>query len=101
MVNVSQDCYNWNDIPRVLETLRNAGLSIPGDVSVACCADLRWFAHLTPAVTAVDVPMNALAVRALDELLARIDGDASAPAEPVILPMVLRARGSTGPARAR
>lgn len=93
-------CYNWNDIPRVLETVRNAGLSIPGDVSVACCADLRWFAHLTPAVTAVDVPMNALAVRALDELLARIDGDASAPAEPVILPMVLRARGSTGPVRA-
>jgi LacI family transcriptional regulator len=90
-------CYDWNDIPQVLAALNEAGLAVPKAVSVACCADVKWFAHLTPAVTAIEIPMRELAVLAINDLLVRIDGEAQVPAAPRVLPTTLRLRASTGP----
>ncbi|MCK6489531.1 MAG: substrate-binding domain-containing protein, partial [Planctomycetes bacterium] len=88
-------CYDWNDIPKVVGALGEVGLSVPKAVSVACCADVRWFPFLTPAVTAVEIPMRSLALQALDRLLARIDGDADGAPGAVQMPAFLRERAST------
>ncbi|MBN8526522.1 MAG: LacI family DNA-binding transcriptional regulator [Planctomycetes bacterium] len=89
-------CYDWSDAPALVATLQAAGMPVPGRVSVACCSDLHWFDLLTPPLTALDIPVRALAETAADSLLAQIDG-AAAPAAPVLLPTRLRIRGTTGP----
>jgi LacI family transcriptional regulator len=91
-------CYDWNDIPKVVGALGEVGLGVPKAVSVACCADVRWFQFLTPSVTAVEIPMRSLALQALDRLLARIDEDTGAGAETVLQPPLLRERASTAAA---
>lgn len=90
-------CYDWADAPALATTLQAAGMPVPARVSVACCSDLHWFDLLTPAMTALDIPVRALAEAAVDSLLAQIEG-AAAPAAPVLLPARLRIRGTTGPA---
>lgn len=91
-------CYDWNDIPKIVGALGEVGLGVPKAVSVACCADVRWFQFLTPSVTAVEIPMRSLALQALDRLLARIDEDTGAGAETVLQPPLLRERASTAAA---
>lgn len=91
-------CYDWNDIPKLITALGEVGLGVPKAVSVACCADVRWFQFLTPSVTAVEIPMRSLALQALDRLLARIDEDAGAGSETVLQPPLLRERASTAAA---
>lgn len=93
-------CYDWSDVPELLGGLRAAGLAVPADVSVVCCADVRWFAYLAPAVTAVRIPMRELAQRAVDHLLARIEAGDPGPERPLpmVMPVELAVRGSTGPA---
>lgn len=94
-------CYDWNDIPGVCAAFAHAGLVMPRDVSLACCTDVRWFAYLTPAITALEVPIRELAVQAVQALIKRIDGEVTTDEKtvPVILPATLRIRASTGPAR--
>jgi DNA-binding LacI/PurR family transcriptional regulator len=89
-------CYDWADAPALITALQAAGLPVPGRVSVACCCDLHWFNLLTPSLTALDIPIRALAETAVDSLLRRIEGE-DAPVTPVLLPTRLRLRASTGP----
>lgn len=91
-------CYDWSRVAQAHAALRAAGLGMPGQVSLASCSDLHWFAHLDPAVTAVEIPMHELAERAADHLLALLAGDVPAAPATVELPTVLRVRTSTGPA---
>lgn len=92
-------CYDWNDIPRIVGALGEVGLGVPKAVSVACCADVRWFQFLRPSVTAVEIPMRNLALQALDRLLARIDDAADGGADTLVVqPALLRERASTAAA---
>ena len=68
------------------------GLVVPSDLSVASIDDFPWAAAFSPAMTTVRQPIAAMASAALQRLLARIDGDDSAPHTVVMKPeLVVRA----------
>jgi len=82
----------------VLRALHERGLKVPGDISVAGFDDINLSAFTTPALTTVhqdQAGLGAAAVRVLVDLLA---GPESA-TEPVVLPIRLVVRDSTGPPR--
>lgn len=91
-------CQNWWDVAEVLAALRQAGLAVPGRVSVAACHDLSWFSHLSPPITAVAVPLREMAVRATCRLLGIVAGTDGETRLVETLPERLQARASTGPA---
>jgi len=53
----------------VLDGLREAGLSVPGDVSVVAVHDLPLAAHLSPPLTTVSMPLRRLGARGVELLL--------------------------------
>jgi len=68
------------------------GLTVPDDLSVASIDDFPWAAAFSPALTTVRQPIKAMASAALQRLLARIDGDDSAPHTTVLQPeLIVRA----------
>jgi LacI family transcriptional regulator len=81
-----------------IDALREAGLDVPGDVSVVGFNDMDWCDRFDPPLTTVRVPHHELGVRAADLLLERL-ADPAAPARHVVLDTELVVRGSTGPAR--
>ncbi len=82
----------------VLRSLREHGLSCPGDVSVTGYNDIVFAQDLTPPLTTVRVPTHEMGAEAARLLLGSI---ASGEQERVTvrLPVSLIVRGSTGPAR--
>lgn len=53
---------------------REAGLTIPGDMSLIGFHDLPFAAHLTPPLTTVRLPLRAMGARAVELLLGQLDG---------------------------
>lgn len=62
-----------------LKALREAGLSVPEDLSVCGFDNVFPSTLVSPAITTVDVPGYELGLRAVDELLRRIRDPASGP----------------------
>ncbi|MBI1881186.1 MAG: LacI family DNA-binding transcriptional regulator [Chloroflexi bacterium] len=56
----------------MLGALRQEGLRIPDDVSVATFNDTEWLSFLTPPITVVDVAIDEMAQLAVDLLLRRL-----------------------------
>lgn len=52
----------------------NAGIDIPGDVSVMGFDDLKWAANLTPSLTTIYVPSAEIGNAAADFLIDRLKG---------------------------
>ncbi|MFC7220107.1 LacI family DNA-binding transcriptional regulator [Streptomyces polyrhachis] len=76
--------------------LRERGLSVPGDVSVAGFDDLPFSADMLPSLTTVALPLQEAGARAARLAL----GLEAAPAGgAAVLPYELRIRQSTGPRR--
>jgi LacI family transcriptional regulator len=84
----------------VIRAVREAGLEVPQDVSVVGFNDLSTVAPTTPSLTTLHLPLHAMGMAAAERLLAQIQGRTTF-AEPVIMPVTLMARGSTGPAPLR
>ncbi|MBK1783943.1 LacI family DNA-binding transcriptional regulator [Prauserella cavernicola] len=80
-----------------LHTLHEAGLSVPGDLSVIAIHDMPLAGHLVPALTTVRMPLGRLGERAL-ELLAtsNLTDDIT---EVVTEPVDVVVRASTAPPR--
>lgn len=76
-----------------LKACREAGRSVPGDLSLVSFDDHPFFAHFSPGVTAVSQPLEEMGRAAVDMLFQLMDGK-----EPtrraVILPPLLVERGS-------
>jgi LacI family transcriptional regulator len=72
-----------------------AGLAVPGDVSIVGFNDLSVVARMTPRLTTLHVPLHAMGVAAATRILALLAGT-NAAAGPVILPAELVQRESTG-----
>lgn len=82
----------------VYAALADAGLAVPGDVSVIGFDDAPIAAYLRPTLTTVSVPTFDLGRRAIDLLLGTLDDDEVG--EPELLPTRLMLRNSSGrPAR--
>jgi DNA-binding LacI/PurR family transcriptional regulator len=85
----------------VLDTLRRAGVDVPGDISVIGYDDSRLarLAHVNLTTVAQDAQETArLAVEAVVE---RLDGEADTPPRDILLKPRLVVRGTTGPAPQR
>jgi DNA-binding LacI/PurR family transcriptional regulator len=111
-------CYNDLTAIGAVRALRARGLRIPADVSVVGYDDIALSAWVDPPLTTIaqrTSEMGGWAVRRLGELIGRADGAPSGDGSrvgaggdgaegsrgplPVILPVELRVRASTGPAR--
>jgi DNA-binding LacI/PurR family transcriptional regulator len=64
-----------NDITAfgVIEAIKEAGLHVPGDVSVIGFDNIAQCEYLTPKLTSVDVDVNTIAKAALQQLLSIIE----------------------------
>ncbi|MFI6373539.1 LacI family DNA-binding transcriptional regulator [Streptomyces sp. NPDC050546] len=81
-----------------LRAFADAGRAVPGDVSVVGYDDIPAAAYLSPPLTTVRQNFAAVADRAVDVLIALIEGR-PAPAEPADQAVELTIRASTGPIR--
>lgn len=90
----------FNDIAAIgaLRALKDAGLSVPANVSVIGFDDILSAAYASPSLTTIRQPLAAMGRRGAEVLLERISQrEQSFPAEIVMLPELI-ARESTGPA---
>jgi LacI family transcriptional regulator len=93
----------FNDIAAIgaIRALKDAGLSVPGDVSVVGFDDIQSAAYSTPSLTTVRQPLTEMGRRGAQVLLERIaDREKEFPAEIVMNPELV-VRESTGPAPVR
>ena len=90
----------FNDIAAIgaIRALKDAGLSVPGDVSVVGFDDILSAAYSTPSLTTVRQPLLEMGKRGAQVLLDRIaNRENDYPAEIVMAPELV-VRESTGPA---
>jgi LacI family transcriptional regulator len=83
----------------VLSEIAAVGARVPADIAVVGCDDLPFAEYLVPALTTVRVPLAQTGEQAVELLLAAIAGQPDPPG-PVILPVELIVRASTGAATA-
>lgn len=83
-----------------ISAITEAGLRVPQDISVVGFNDLFQATHMMPSLTTMQVPHRAMGVRAAERLLDMVV-DGHMPERPLLLPVTLMARQSTGPAPQR
>jgi DNA-binding LacI/PurR family transcriptional regulator len=91
----------FNDISAIgaIRALKDAGLSVPGDVSVVGFDDILSAAYATPSLTTVRQPLHEMGRRGAQVLLERIaDREKKFTAEIVMSPELV-VRESTGPVK--
>jgi DNA-binding LacI/PurR family transcriptional regulator len=79
----------------LLRALAEAGVDVPGQVSVVGFDDVAEAGYLHPPLTTVHQDFAEVGRRCVDVLVARLAGEA--PAGPVVVPTRLVVRASTGP----
>jgi DNA-binding LacI/PurR family transcriptional regulator len=85
-----------NQLFGVIAALRDAGVRMPGEVSLVSFDEDECLAFLDVPVTSVCMPLAALGAAAVDALIARVEGGATANVL-VRNPMFLVPRGSVAP----
>jgi DNA-binding LacI/PurR family transcriptional regulator len=80
----------------LLRGLAAVGVRVPRDVSVVGFDDIFASDFGTPALTTVAAPLRALGASAVQHLLALIGGAVPRTGGPIVLPVRLVVRGSTG-----
>lgn len=75
--------------------VQHRGLAVPRDVSVMGFDDIELVSHMTPALSTIRQPREAIGRRAAQCLLAMIGGEA--PEGDIVLPTELVLRASTAP----
>ena len=83
-----------------IHAISEASLHIPQDISVVGFNDLFHASHMTPSLTTMQVPHRAMGAHAAERLLDMVV-DGVAPEHPLLLPVTLVERQSTGPAPQR
>ncbi len=91
----------FNDIAAIgaIRALKDAGLSVPGDVSVVGFDDIQSAAYSTPSLTTVRQPLMEMGKRGAQVLLERIANREKEFAAEIVMEPELAIRESTGPAR--
>jgi LacI family transcriptional regulator len=94
-------CFNDNAAIGAIRALKDAGLAVPGDVSVVGFDDIQSAAYSTPSLTTVRQPLLEMGKRGAQILLDRIaNREKEYPSEIVMAPEFV-VRESTGPAPAK
>ena len=87
----------YNDVMAigVIKGMRRAGVQVPDDVSVIGFDNIALAEIVDPGLTTVAAPLRAMGIIGVKNLLAAIGG-ATPNREPIVLPVKLVVRGSTG-----
>jgi DNA-binding LacI/PurR family transcriptional regulator len=94
-------CFNANAAIGTIRARKDAGVSVPGEVSGLGFDDILSAAYSTPSLTTVRQPLTEMGKKGAEVLLARIaDKEKKFPAEIVMQPELV-VRESTGPAKSR
>jgi DNA-binding LacI/PurR family transcriptional regulator len=80
----------------VCKALQDAGVSLPGEVSVVGFDDLRWTKLITPALTTIHQPQVSQGEVVMELLMQKMNIEEEIPGR--VLPPRLVVRDSTGPA---
>jgi LacI family transcriptional regulator len=93
----------FNDIAAIgaIRALKDAGLSVPGDVSVVGFDDIQSAAYSTPSLTTVRQPLLEMGKRGAQILLDRIANSENKYPSEIVMATELVVRESTGPAPER
>jgi LacI family transcriptional regulator len=93
----------FNDIAAIgaIRALKDAGLSVPGDVSVVGFDDIQSAAYSTPSLTTVRQPLLEMGKRGAQILLDRIANRENKYPSEIVMATELVVRESTGPAPER
>ncbi|MGC8787258.1 MAG: LacI family DNA-binding transcriptional regulator [Anaerolineae bacterium] len=83
----------------VLRALANAGLRVPGDISIVGFDDIFLASALVPSLTTVAQPIVELATLATELLISRIRGNNTQPGQRIMLETKLVVRESCAPYR--
>mgnify|MGYP001086816112 CR=1 FL=1 len=90
-------CYNDMTAIGVIAAARQAGLSVPGDMSVVGFDDIPVAARFSPALTTVAQPQRGMGQQAMNMALALIAaGEATAPFSNIVIQGELIVRESSG-----
>jgi LacI family transcriptional regulator len=91
----------FNDISAIgaIRALKDAGLSVPGDVSVVGFDDIQSAAYATPSLTTVRQPLTEMGRRGAQVLLERIGNREKEFPREIVMKPELVIRESTGVAR--
>jgi len=91
----------FNDIAAIgaVRALKDAGLSVPGDVSVVGFDDILSAAYATPSLTTVRQPLSEMGQRGAQVLLERIADQSKTFPTDIVMEPELVIRESTGPAK--
>lgn len=79
----------------MLRAIKDAGLSIPGDIAVAAYDDFEWADLFEPGLTAIAQDVTRMGQEAVDLLMRRIQGD-DGPFEDRVIETALHLRTSCG-----
>ncbi|MGD0629473.1 MAG: LacI family DNA-binding transcriptional regulator [Terracidiphilus sp.] len=90
----------FNDIAAIgaIRALKDAGLTVPGDVSVVGFDDIQSAAYSTPSLTTVRQPLLEMGKRGAEILLERIANRGTEIPSEIVMAPELVVRESTGPA---
>jgi LacI family transcriptional regulator len=93
----------WNDYGAIslIDACEEAGIAVPGDLSVVGFDDIAIAALRRISLTTIAQPLDFQAERAVSMLVDRINGRAPANAQHVTVPVELRVRGSSAPIERR
>jgi len=89
-------CANDEMAAGALETLRNSGRDIPGEVSVIGFDNVRWAHYLYPQLTTVEYPVAAMSRMAAHWVLKHVYGQQRLQVQTVFSPRLI-VRASAGP----
>ncbi|MDR6551217.1 LacI family DNA-binding transcriptional regulator [Paenibacillus qinlingensis] len=79
----------------VIQSLRQRGLQVPGDISVVCFDDFGPTGAINPFLTVAAQPAYQFGQLGMQLLIERIEGDASVESRRIMLPSELIIRSST------
>lgn len=79
-----------------IKAIREAGMTVPGDISVVGCDDIFFASCVDPPLSTISAPKKEIGRRAMYCLLDQIHGK---PGEDIVLGTEFVVRSSTGPAK--
>jgi DNA-binding LacI/PurR family transcriptional regulator len=82
-----------------LVAIADAGLDVPGDISIVGIDDMEWYPIANPAITAVYEPATEIGRRAAERLLLRLRRQRQPEVAHLRVATEFRIRNSTGPPR--
>jgi LacI family transcriptional regulator len=90
----------YNDLTAIgaMDAIRQAGLSVPQDISVVGFDDIQLADDVSPPLSTIHVPKRTLGIIAAKRLVDIIQGKEDVPSK-ILVPTRLVARGSTAAAR--